>query len=108
MGKGGKIGYVPPLSDYEGVPHPVPFNLYDPFGLFAKQSEESKARGLNVEINNGRGAMLGIFGFISAEKGLIVPGLDSFVTEQSDGYPMAFFSASDGKLPFVSGMLEGW
>jgi len=90
------------------VPHPVPFNHYDPFGFSDKRSEDDKARGRIVEINNGRGAMLGIFGFISAEKGLIVPGLDSFVTEQSDGYPMAFFSASDGKLPFVSGMLEGW
>jgi len=106
--KGGKIGYVPPLSDYDGVPHPVPFNLYDPFGLFAKQSEESKARGLNVEINNGRAAMLGIFGFISAEKGLIVPGLDSFVVEKSSGEPMGFFSASDGGLPFVTQMLDSW
>jgi hypothetical protein len=106
--KGGLPGYTPELKSFDGVPHPVPFNLYDPFGFSDKRSEDDKARGRIVEINNGRGAMLGIIGFISSEKGLIVPGLDSLVTEQSDGYPMAFFSATDGKLPFVTGMLEGW
>ena len=73
--KGGKPGAFPSLKGV--MPHPVPFDLYDPFGLFANDSEEKKARGLNVEINNGRAAMLGIFGLISASKGLIVPGLDS-------------------------------
>ena len=36
------------------LPHPVPFNLYDPFGLSSKKSDEAKARGLKIEVNNGR------------------------------------------------------
>jgi len=101
--KGGKPGYYPPLKEAQQIPHDVPFNLYDPFNLFAKQSAESKARGLNVEINNGRAAMLGIFGLISASKGLIVPGLDNLGIAQSSGEPMAYFGPNDA-LPFVEGM----
>ena len=53
--RGGKIGAFPALSGPDSpLPHPVPFNLYDPFGLSAKKSEEAKARGLKIEINNGR------------------------------------------------------
>jgi Chlorophyll A-B binding protein len=54
---GGVPGKYPTFED---VPHPVPFNLYDPFGLSKKRSSEAKARGLVSEINNGRLAMLGI------------------------------------------------
>ena len=36
--------------------------LYDPFGLSSKKSEEAKARGRDVEIKNGRLAMIGIAG----------------------------------------------
>lgn len=60
--KGGKPGAFPAFGNT--VPHPVPFNLYDPFGLSKNRSEEAKARGLVAEINNGRLAMLGIFGFL--------------------------------------------
>ena len=35
------------------VPHPVPFDLFDPFGLSAKASPEKKEKGLLAEINNG-------------------------------------------------------
>merc|ERR1719261_1251403 len=87
--RGGKPGLFPSLKEAEGIPHPVPFDL------FANDSEEKKARGLNVEINNGRAAMLGIFGLISASKGLIVPGLDSLNIAPYSGEPMAFFGPND-------------
>ena len=49
----------------------MPVDLYDPAGLWGDMSAEKSKRGLAVEINNGRAAMLGIFGFMSASK---VPG----------------------------------
>lgn len=67
--KGGKPGYFPPFNggDVE-FPHPVPFNLYDPFNFSKKASDEKKAAGLVKEINNGRLAMLGIFGLMAESK----------------------------------------
>jgi len=32
----------------------VPFDLFNPLGLLPEQTEAEKARGRNVEINNGR------------------------------------------------------
>jgi hypothetical protein len=70
--RGGKIGAFPDLSGPDSpLPHPVPFNLYDPFGLAKKASEEKKAKRRVMEINNGRLAMIGIFGFLAESK---VPG----------------------------------
>ena len=66
--KGGKPGDFPDfVSGPEGIPHPVPFNYYDPFKLSKNKSEESKARGLRAEINNGRLAMIGILGFLQEQ-----------------------------------------
>merc|ERR1712110_95021 len=66
--KGGKPGYFPTFKE---IPHPVPFNLFDPFGFTKKLSEADKAKKLNIEVNKGRLAMIGLFGFLSEAK---VPG----------------------------------
>lgn len=63
-------GFTAPAVGW-GIPHPVPFDLYDPFGLLrgtALKSEEQKARLRNVEVNNGRLAMIGIMGFLAEAK----------------------------------------
>jgi len=64
--KGGKIGDFP---DFDATVIPGgALNLFDPFGWNKSRSEEAKAAGLVKEINNGRLAMLGIFGFLSESK----------------------------------------
>ena len=62
---GGKPGYFP---TFDMVPHPVPFNLYDPWGVMKNKTPEQKERGRLIEINNGRLAMIGLFGFLSESK----------------------------------------
>merc|ERR1712072_521423 len=64
--KGGLPGYYPPIKDKR--PELI-FNLYDPFDWFSE--EKDKVRGRQVEINNGRLAMLGIFSLLAESK---VPG----------------------------------
>jgi len=63
--RGGQPGKFPNFSDYPDlIWHPVPFNLYDPFGFSKNKSAEAKERGLISELNNGRLAQIGILGFL--------------------------------------------
>mmetsp|Transcript_21363 Transcript_21363/g.36604 ORF Transcript_21363/g.36604 Transcript_21363/m.36604 type:complete len:277 (-) Transcript_21363:34-864(-) len=66
--RGGTPGYFP---TFDQLPHPVPFNLYDPFGFSKSMPEEKKAKRLLMEINNGRLAMIGLMGFLAESQ---VPG----------------------------------
>merc|ERR1719410_1334478 len=66
--RGGTPGAYPRFSDSDVVPHPVPFDLYDPFGWSKGRSAEARAEGLIKELNNGRLAMIGIMGFISEQR----------------------------------------
>lgn len=89
--RGGVPGAYPKFSDYSMIPHPVPLNLFDPFGFSKNKSAESKSKGLIKELNNGRLAMIGILGFISEQRVEgSVPLLKGLVSHY-DGETMAPF-----------------
>eukprot|EP00978_Attheya_sp_CCMP212_P022565 scaffold67481_cov53-Attheya_sp.AAC.4 len=92
--RGGTPGAFPKFSDNtELVPHPVPLNLFDPFGFSKNKSAEQKEAGLVKELNNGRLAQIGILGFISEQRlEGSVPLLKGLVTHYS-GETMAPFSS---------------
>mmetsp|Transcript_39530 Transcript_39530/g.77219 ORF Transcript_39530/g.77219 Transcript_39530/m.77219 type:complete len:256 (+) Transcript_39530:206-973(+) len=93
--RGGRPGDYPSFSRFREDVHFV-FDLYDPFGFSKKMSEEKKERRLAMEINNGRLAMIGIFGFLAADK---VPGSVPLLEQWGavipyDGATMAPFEAN--------------
>ena len=61
--KGGLPGYYPPIVGGSGGQ--ITLNLYKPFDIFPEQDEAQKARGRQVEINNGRLAMLGLISVLA-------------------------------------------
>jgi len=102
--KGGKPGFYPSLKKV--MPHPVPLDLFDPFGLQSKMSPEKKEKALLAEINNGRLAQLGIMAFLAESKiPGSVPALGSLGIKPYAGEVMAPFSAADVSLPYVADML---
>jgi len=115
--KGGKPGFYPSLKAgafaSDGLrpsgpvaPHPIPYDLVDPFGWQKNMSPEKKEQSLLAEINNGRLAMLGIMGFLAEAKVPGSVGLLSGVVKPYAGEVMAPFSESDVSLPFVKEMLQ--
>lgn len=96
--RGGKPGVFPSFkgdgADGMKLPHPVPFDLFDPFGFSKKASDEKKASGLIKEINNGRLAQIGIMGFLAESKvDGAVPALAGKIAHY-DGDYMAPFEAN--------------
>lgn len=90
--KGRKPGQYPSFQAFRDSVHPV-LDLYDPFGFNKNMSEETKEKRLVAELNNGRLAMIAIFGFLCADK---IPGsvpmLDLIGATQSySGNPMIPF-----------------
>jgi len=98
---GGRPGDYPDFfSGPEGLPHPAPFNFYDPFKISKDMSAEKKEQRLKVEINNGRLAMIGIMGFLAAQEVPgSVPALTS-VVQPYDGEVMAPFTTNYIGMPF--------
>jgi len=66
--KGGQPGKFPTFAGK--IPHFAP-DLYDPLGRAENMSDEAKTKGLKAELNNGRLAMIGIFGFLCEQT---IPG----------------------------------
>ena len=102
---GGRPGVYPSLT--EPNDQMAACGLYPPHGFnvdllpfrasLAKQDEAKRARGRQVEINNGRLAMLGIFSLISEQK---VPGAVPFLSGKIPTLPdmeiMGPFVGTDG------------
>ena len=70
--RGGKPGQ---MRSFKALKLGIP-DLYDPAGGMRNASPEKKARGRLIEINNGRLAMIGLFGFLAEAK---VPGSVPFL-----------------------------
>jgi len=86
--RGGKPGYFPTFS---ANVHPMPLNLFDPFKWSKNASPEKKAKGLVTETNNGRLAMLGLFGFLSESKiPGSVPALSGIIPSYDGDYMQPF------------------
>ena len=90
---GGLPGYFPPIAGRAGFGQ-VGFNLYDPFNWF--DEDKDKVRGRQVEINNGRLAMLGILSVLSESK---VPGSVPLITGLIPEYSGSYMVPLEADFP---------
>lgn len=95
--RGRQPGKYPTFQLFRDQVHFV-LDLYDPFGFNKKMKEDVKQRRLVAEINNGRLAMLGIFGFLSADKVEGSVPLLKNIAIPYDGEVMAPFSGVNGEF----------
>ena len=97
--KGRKPGQYPSFQLFRDNVH-FALDLYDPFGFNKSMSEETKERRLIAELNNGRLAQLGIFGFLCADKiPGSVPALND-IAQSYSGDPMIPF---EGQFTYLAG-----
>jgi hypothetical protein len=89
---GRKPGDYPSMENFRSRVH-FALDLFDPFGLNKKKSEEAKEKGLISELNNGRLAMIGIMGFLAADK---IPGSVPLLEGVARSY------SGDSMAPFTS------
>ena len=67
---------APPAPSSPQLPHWIGLNLWDPFKFTKDLTPAQKEAKLLTEVNNGRLAMIGLFGFLSEGK---VPGSVPFL-----------------------------
>ena len=96
---GGKPGY---FTSFESIPHWAP-NLYDPLGIYKNMREETKARRLRVEINNGRLAMIGIMGFMCEQS---IPGSVPYLTGKIRPYGGQIMAPFQGNVETVMDLIQ--
>jgi len=64
--RGGKPGDYPSFVGDTG--NFLPLNLFDPFGFSKKMDPEKRQKRRIMEVNNGRAAMMGLFGLLAESK----------------------------------------
>lgn len=96
--QGRKPGQYPSFQLFRDNVHWV-LDLYDPFGFNKKMSDEKKEERLITEINNGRLAMIGIFGFMAADK---VEGSVPFLAQYAQPYDGNIMVPFEGQFSFFS------
>lgn len=95
---GRKPGQYPSFKLFRENVHPV-LDLYDPFGFNKNMSDELKEKRLVEELNNGRLAQIGIFGFLAADKVAgSVPALDNIAIPYSGDCMIPF----EGQFSYFS------
>ena len=77
----------------------MPFNLYDPFGFSKNKTPEKKSKGLLIEVNNGRLAMIGLASLIAEAT---LPGSVPALTNVVKPY------AGNVMQPFADGLFGLW